>query len=76
MKECDITGKVYKDNDILYSIKAITPKVVRSLQVGQVLDMYEAYWPHIDKQEGKNIISKVNSWLIEQVELEMAKRYA
>lgn len=75
-KELDITGKFYNDKNVLNWIRAITPKVVRSLQVGQVLDIYEAYWTHIEKHEGKNLISKVNSWLIEQAELESAKRYA
>lgn len=75
-KELDITGKFYDDKNVLNWIRAITPKVIRSMQVGQVLDIYEAYCTQIDKHEGKNLISKVNSWLIHQAELESAKRYA
>ncbi|NBU73227.1 MAG: hypothetical protein EBS53_17615 [Bacteroidetes bacterium] len=65
-----------KDTDLLDHIRVVIPKVLRSLQVGQVLDMYEEYWPYIEKHDGKNLISKVNSWLIDQIELELAKRYA
>lgn len=75
-KELDISGKFYSEKEVLNWIRAITPKIVRSLQVGQVLDMYEAYCTQIDKHEGRNLISKVNSWLISQSELESAKRYA
>lgn len=75
-KDLDISGKFYGDKEVLNWIRAITPKVLRSLQVGQVLDIYEAYWAQIDKMEGKNLISKVNSWLIHHSELESAKRYA
>ena len=75
-KELDVSGKFYGDKEVLNWIRAITPKVLRSIQVGQVLDIYEAYHAYIEKMEGKNLISKVNSWLIQQAELESAKRYA
>lgn len=69
-------GKLYTDKDVLDCINKTVKSTVSNTPIGELFNLYEEYWKSIEQYEGRNVIFKVNNWLVDQVELIYSKRYA
>lgn len=76
IKEQEDKGNSFTDNDVIKCIKKTVQERVSGASIKSVYDLYEEYWPYIEKHKGRNLIFKINNWLVDQVELIYSKRYA